>query len=200
MKFFSPGPRRVLDVGCGAGHFGSSLREKLGPETEIWGIEYQPEIAEQARGRLDRVYSGDVMRIVDELPTGYFDLIIFNDVLEHLADPYSLLQNVKRSLSAQGRVFSSIPNILFFNTLRTLLIKRDFRYEESGVLDRTHLRFFTRKSIIRMFEEQGYTVEHIEGISPKRDWGYKIINALLLNALSQSRWMQYACLARPNTP
>lgn len=200
MKFFSPGPRRILDVGCGAGHFGASLRQRLGQNTEIWGIEYQPEIAEQARQRLDRVYAGDVMRIVGELPADYFDLVIFNDVLEHLADPYSLLQHIKRCLSPQGRVFSSIPNILFFNTLRTLLIKRDFRYEESGVLDRTHLRFFTRKSIIRMFEEQGYAIELIEGISPKRDWGYKIINALLLNGLSQSRWMQYACLARPLTP
>ncbi|MGH8539609.1 MAG: class I SAM-dependent methyltransferase [Stenotrophobium sp.] len=198
LKFFTPGPRRILDVGCGSGNFGAGLKARLG--AEVWGIEYQAAVAERAHSRLDKVYAGDVMQLVDMLPPAHFDLIVFNDVLEHLADPYQLLVKIKRCMTPDGRIFCSIPNFLYFNALRTLLIHKDFKYEDSGIFDRTHLRFFTRKSIVRMFDELDYDLELIEGINPKRHWVFRLLNILLLNALSESRYLQYACVARPRVP
>jgi 2-polyprenyl-3-methyl-5-hydroxy-6-metoxy-1,4-benzoquinol methylase len=194
LKFFKPGPRRILDVGCGAGTFAAGLKKMLG--AEVWGIEFDEPAAKRAAGRFDRVACGDVFQMAATLPRAYFDLILFNDMLEHLVDPYSLLRLIQANLAPQGRIFCSIPNFLYFNVMRSLLVYRDFKYEDYGVLDRTHLRFFTRKSMIRMLEEAGYVLELVEGINPKRHWVYRLLNLLFLNGLAFARYQQYVCIAR----
>lgn len=101
LDFIPEGTKRVADVGCGEGCFGEQLKSK---GIEVWGVELNPEAAEIAKKRLDKVISGDICGILDHLPDHHFDCIVFNDVLEHLPDPFSLLRDIKSKLSAQGVV------------------------------------------------------------------------------------------------
>lgn len=124
---------------------------------------------------------------------------MFNDVLERLVDPYGVLLRIKDRLGSERVVVSSIPNIRFFPTFFELLVHKRWEYEESGILDQTHLRFFTVESIRAMYERLGYEVLRHEGINalerlPKR---FHIANALLRGRLSDMRYVQFATVARP---
>lgn len=190
---------RVLDVGCGQGVFGKHLKDRQG--AEVWGIEMMQEEATQANQRLDRVLVGTFDDAFPELPQGYYDCIVFNDVLEHMVDPYSVIVRAKALLNDGGVVVCSIPNIRYFPVMLDLIVKGDWKYEDSGVLDRTHLRFFTRKSIRRMFSENGYMEERMEGINPfrkKKLLGlFHFINTVTLGKLSDCRYQQFACVMKP---
>ena len=147
---------RLLEVGCGEGQFGRRLKE--GSQREVWGVEIAAAAARVAEQQLDRVLSGDISALIDDLPASYFDVVVFNDVLEHLIDPEDILARIKPHLSERGVVVSSIPNIRFFPIFHDLLVHGRWEYEESGILDRTHLRFFTIESIRAMYERLGYEV------------------------------------------
>jgi 2-polyprenyl-3-methyl-5-hydroxy-6-metoxy-1,4-benzoquinol methylase len=155
--------RSVLDVGCGLGGFGATLRE-ADPTRAIWAIESDPMVADTARAHYDRVLVGRFPDVLDE-QDGQFDCIVFNDVLEHMIDPWAALRRATRHLTDRGTVVASIPNVRFVRTVVDLVVRGDWTYTESGVLDRTHLRFFTRKTIYDLFEESGYDVEALHGIN-----------------------------------
>jgi len=150
--------QRILDVGCGRGGFGAALRAER--PVEVWGIEPNRSAAEVAQSRLDVVLHG---RFPDDLPiSAQFDCIVFNDVLEHMADPWSALRVSVRFLSSSGVVVASIPNVRHIDVLFDLAVRGDWPYQDQGILDRTHLRFFTVRSAQRLFEESGYVVERTE--------------------------------------
>lgn len=193
MNFVPFGAKKVLDIGCGSALF--SLQVKDRNNAEVWGIELDKEVAKVASVKIDRVLCGDAFSLLNELPDNYFDCIIFNDVLEHLDDPYSLLKQIKVKLSPNGVIVSSIPNVRFITNLYKLLIKKDWKYEDSGILDNTHLRFFTQKSIIQMYEEAGYKIEKIEGINPIKNWKFELINILSLGFFADTRYLQFASIA-----
>src|SRR5438477_1121116 len=153
------GARRVLDVGCGRGAFGAALREKRG--CEVVGIELDGAAADIARCRLDAVHSADMMAI-DDASLGRFDCVVFNDVLEHLIDPWRAVARAHDLLRPDGCVVASIPNIRHYRELKALIWDGLWRYEHAGVLDRTHLRFFTRATAIELFESVGFEVQHVE--------------------------------------
>jgi len=155
--------KTVLDVGCGNGTFSNIIIEKT--NAEVWGIELMEKEAEIAREHLHKVYTGPCEEHIKSLPDNYFEVIYFNDVLEHLVNPYQVLKDIKSKLTANGIIISSIPNIRYHNTFMRLLINKDWKYEDFGVMDRTHLRFFTKKSIQRMYEEAGYTIKQHHGIN-----------------------------------
>lgn len=155
---------RVLEVGCGEGVFASLLSKP----NEYWGVEPNEHSASLAAARLFRVLPGPYERVADELPDGYFDLAICNDVIEHLPDPEQFLSSLKTKLTSNATVFASIPNVRHWEILMHVVFEKDWRYRASGGMDRTHLRFFTRKSIIRLFEHAGFTVELISGINGSR--------------------------------
>ncbi|HLK58757.1 MAG TPA: class I SAM-dependent methyltransferase [Chthonomonadaceae bacterium] len=184
----------LLDVGCSAGGFGALVKRERG--AEVWGIEYQPAVAETAKARLDRVFAGDVAEILPTLPDAYFDCVTFNDVLEHLVNPYQVLLDTARLLKPGGYIVCSIPNLRYYKVMIELLFKKDFQYRDFGVLDKTHLRFFTQKSIRRMFEDLGYAVERLEGINGTRAPLFFLFNALFLGGLSDMRYLQFACVVR----
>jgi len=186
---------RVLDVGCGAGNFGKYLKKYR--NLEVWGVEYSNEAARFAANKLDKVINADINEAISALPRNYFDCIVFNDVLEHLVDPYTVLVNTKQLLSKNGVVVASIPNVRHIGVLRELLFLKDWKYKDSGVLDRTHLRFFTKRSIIRMFADAGFVCEKIEGIGEEYTFSYFLINLLSLGNALDSRYIQYSCTARP---
>lgn len=190
------GVRCVLDVGCGAGCFGEALR-KDHPDWQICGVELFEDVAARAREHYDEVWSGDVHVILEQIQGKTFDLIVFNDLLEHLVDPDRALRQCRTLLAPGGHVLASIPNMRFWPALSDLLFQGDWRYRDAGVMDSTHLRFFTRRSMIRMFEAAGFTVNSIEGINRTwiLSWRWRIMNLLLGNSMHDCLFPQFAVTA-----
>jgi 2-polyprenyl-3-methyl-5-hydroxy-6-metoxy-1,4-benzoquinol methylase len=148
--------RRVLDVGCAEGILGRHLLER-GVE-EVVGIEQVPEVAELAGKRLTRVLCGDVSTV--ELPAGIgtFDCIIFADVLEHLVNPTEVLRRFLPLLAPGGTIVASIPNVRHHAILH-MLAEGHWSYQDAGIMDRTHLRFFTLKEIQALFAGEGLAIQ-----------------------------------------
>jgi glycosyltransferase involved in cell wall biosynthesis/SAM-dependent methyltransferase len=161
------GASRILDVGCGEGALGRALLER--GATEVVGIEADPATAEAARKNLTRVFRGDVETLPLPFEEGHFDCIVLADVLEHLRDPLSTLAGLKRLLSDSGTVVASIPNVRFLGVIDGLAEGR-WEYKDFGILDRTHLRFFTRREMETLFRDAGFeTVGISENMSPGYD-------------------------------
>lgn len=159
LDFLPAQPARVLEIGCDEGNFGALLK------AEVWGVEPQPEAAAIAAGRLHRVLTGTYDAVRDALPVDYFDVVVCNDVIEHMADHDAFMRRVKTHLVPSGVLVGSVPNLRHYRALFELLVLRDWHYRESGVLDRTHLRWFTARSLRRSLEEAGYVVERLHGIN-----------------------------------
>jgi 2-polyprenyl-3-methyl-5-hydroxy-6-metoxy-1,4-benzoquinol methylase len=153
-------PRTVLDVGCGTGINGARARRD---GARVTGIEQDPAAARLARQRLDEVIEADITRdeALDHLGDRRFDLILFGDVLEHVSDPRATLARFARLLTDGGHVIVSLPNVAAW-PVRLGLLRGDFRYEASGILDRTHLRFFTRETACELLAEAGLEVLRVE--------------------------------------
>lgn len=195
FKYIPADVKFCLKFGCGSGNFSESIKNAY--NAECWGVEIEVQSANKAADKLHRVINADVFQSLDEIPESYFDCIIFNDVLEHIVDPYSLLKSIKSKLKKQGVVVASIPNVRFWNNLRALAIHGQWDYKEAGILDKTHLRFFTYKSIIKMFNKLDYDIITIVGLNPTQNTKFKIFNALFFNKLSDARYHQFACVVRP---
>jgi 2-polyprenyl-3-methyl-5-hydroxy-6-metoxy-1,4-benzoquinol methylase len=195
-QFFPRGADKVLDVGCGTGEHSKALKKKFGI-SELWGIELDPHAAEEASRYLDKVLCGDVSTLISSTPDGHFDCVIFNDVLEHLIDPWNVLQATRSKLSDDGVVIASIPNVRHFKTLFNLVFRRDWRYEEVGILDRTHLRFFTEKSIVALFDACGFKVDRIQGINRTRKSRIRLIGFLAPSLFGDIGYLQFAVVATP---
>ena len=194
LPFVPPTARRILEVGCGEGTFARQLKEQR--ETEIWGVELVPAAADAARRHLDRVLCGDILEQIELLPLSYFECVIFNDVLEHLIDPYRVLLALKRVLAPDGVIVCSIPNIRYFRAFYNFVVRGDWHYEEEGIMDKTHLRFFTKKSIAEMFTSLGYDVLRLEGINPTPSWRVALLNLLTFGFFEDTKYLQYCCVTR----
>ncbi len=190
-QFVPASARAILDIGCGAGAFGSGLKE-VRPDVEVWGVEYDPEAAAQAAVVLDRVFTGDAREIVPTLPPGRFDCVCCNDVLEHLTDPEQLLVAVRPLLAPGGRLVASLPNVRYFHNLADLVLRGRWEYTDEGICDRTHLRFFTRGSMRAMFRRAGYEVRTCKGINPTGAAVFKVFNLLTLGKFAEMRYLQFA--------
>lgn len=152
----------VLDVGCNYGAFGLTLKQARA--CEVWGIEPDPAAARVAEERLDHVVN-DFFGPANPLPERYFDLITFNDSLEHMVDPTAALETCKHLLKPGGHVHCCVPNIRNIKNLEHLILDKDWHYEDEGIRDRTHLRFFTEKSIVDLFRSCGFEVLDARGIN-----------------------------------
>lgn len=194
LKYLPETAKKILDIGCGNGAFSSLVKEKN--NAEVWGIELMEEEAKVALTVLDKVFIGACENHLDALPEQYFDVIYLNDVLEHLVDPYSVLESLKSKLAPNGVVISSIPNVRFFRTFSKVLFSKDWKYEDHGVMDKTHLRFFTGKSIKRMYDELGYTIITHEGINVTKSIKPILFNILFLFTQMDVRNVQYATIAK----
>lgn len=189
---------RFLELGCGSGGFGGFLRESR-KNVHITGIEIHAESAQEARSHLDVVIEKPVETAFASIAQGSMDCVICNDVLEHLVDPWAVLQSIRTVLRPSGTVVSSIPNVRHFPVFKNYFLSGDWQYEKWGVLDRTHLRFFTKKSIERMFNETGFTTSRIEGIfGHPLPWKAALLNRLMRGRLDDMQFERFACVARPN--
>lgn len=149
-------PLRILDVGSADGYLGAILKER---GHYVAAVECDPRLAEKARPIYHRFYQIDVDSF--EFPEDHeYDLIIFADVLEHLADPAAVLRRCFASLKDDGKIIVSVPNVANFVVRLSLLLGR-FDYGDRGILDRTHLRFFTLKTLTKLFHETGFNIRQI---------------------------------------
>ena len=146
---------RVLDIGCGTGGLGASLK-RSNVASEAIGIELDGRAADTALATLDSIYLMDLSQ--EPLPSelGKFTAVFLADVLEHLPDPWKLLADLHPHLTGDAQLIASIPNIGAVTVVYPLLLKDAFTYRDSGILDRTHLRFFTRNSALQLFRDTGY--------------------------------------------
>lgn len=195
LNYIPKAAKKVLDVGCANGMFACLVKQEF--DATVWGIEINPDAAHIASKNLDRVIVKDIFDAFSDLPEKYFDCVVFNDVLEHLVDPYSVLDKIKKFLSPEGVVVASIPNIRHAPVLFDLVVNGNWDYAEYGVLDKTHLRFFTKASIKKMFSNLGYDLIQMNGINRSESIKGKIISKLLIGAISDMKYIQFACLARP---
>lgn len=175
------GNHRILDIGCGDGATLKKLKE-LGKANEIFGIEINEDIAKKLSQDLDEIVIGDVESIEPAFNEKYFDYILFGDNLEHLINPDKVLNKYKKLLKDDGFIIASIPNIKYFIIILKLIIFDEFKYVDAGILDRSHLRFFTKREIKRMFQNANLKIIYIE---PNLWWPIKIIDNSIFNIFSK---------------
>lgn len=187
--------KTILDVGMGEGNFLYALKKDRS-DIETWGVELENKSFNKAKDKVDKAFEGTVEENLKNLPDNYFDCITFNDVLEHLVDPWFVLEKIKTKLKNNGVVVASIPNVRFIDNLKNLIFYKQWRYTKSGILDKTHLRFFTEKSIPALFEESGLKLQLLKGINPKNGWKFRIINSILFGAIDDTNYMQFIAIAK----
>lgn len=160
IQSIKPAGLRILEVGCSTGYFGSHLRQ-LGHH--VTGVELDQNSAALARAVLDEVHCTPIEEFYAEYPNRKFDIICFGDVLEHLYDPKSVLERSAKQLAPDGRIVSSVPNI-GHGCIRGTLLEGEWNYSDLGILDRTHIRFFTKKTLIELFHGAGLYIEKIQSV------------------------------------
>jgi 2-polyprenyl-3-methyl-5-hydroxy-6-metoxy-1,4-benzoquinol methylase len=207
MAEFIPANRgRILEVGCAEGEFLSSLEGV----NEAWGIEPSP-AALIAGERLYRVFQLTFEEAESKLPLAYFDVIVCNDVIEHMPDHDSFLDRVGKHIAPGGVIVGSVPNVRFYNNLFQMVLEKDWHYTQSGILDRTHLRFFTEKSLKECLDRNGFTLHKLQGIMTnidrERTWRARsyhwLSRALIVTTLgyySDIQYLQFAFQASPKGP
>jgi len=196
--------RRALDVGAADGFLAERLTD-LG--WMVTAVERDPVQAERARGKCHEVIVADLTEVAPKL-CGPFDAIVYGDVLEHLSDPVSALVSVDQHLGPNGRVVVSVPNVAHLWVRLGLLVGR-LDYGDRGILDRTHLRFFTRKTFLALLASAGLSVEELRAtpvplplVVPRRYHGRWLEAAHGLSAWSARRWprglgYQFVAACRP---
>jgi len=196
--YIPPGSGRVLDVGCATGELGAALKGQERAR-EVVGMELSPVAAAMARARLDDVIEGDLETAEAAYPDGSFDVLIYADVLEHLKNPWAVAARHRRLLRPGGRVVVSLPNIGHYSTL-LMLLRQEWQYQEMGIMDYTHLRFFTRPGVLDLARRAGYEQARLYrrgGEGPKQ----RLLRALTLGRSTDFFIPGFVLVARnPDAP
>jgi SAM-dependent methyltransferase len=145
---------RVLEVGCGTGNTLVYLKDN---DYCDWtcGIELFPEAATIAKDRVDLFFQGNIETFDLPIEPNSLDVILCLDVLEHLVNPEAVIQKLHQYLAPNGMIVASIPNVRHYTVLIPLLFQNKWEYKESGILDKTHLKFFVKKTAIGLMESSG---------------------------------------------
>jgi 2-polyprenyl-3-methyl-5-hydroxy-6-metoxy-1,4-benzoquinol methylase len=194
--------RRILDVGCATGAFGAALKRER-PGAVVVGIEIDLEMAALAEEPLDRVLAEPVEQALAELAGERFDCVVCGDVLEHLADPWSVLRGLAGLLDEGGAVVASVPNAGHLDTLVNLVLRRRWPYRERGIHDETHLRFFALANVRALFAQAGLEIVALRRHYRLIDRPHRVNRLAPLLALPGLRELlayQYLVLARPGRP
>jgi 2-polyprenyl-3-methyl-5-hydroxy-6-metoxy-1,4-benzoquinol methylase len=161
IRRYIPQNRTVLDVGGGFGALGEEFEKKGNKVCNIDSSEYA---IRESQKRISESYIADIAnpdKLPPEIKGRKFDVIVFADILEHVYDPYSTLRLFSQFLKEDGKVFISVPNIATWTT-RIKILFGNFNYKDTGTLDRTHIRFFTKKSIKRLVTAADYKIEKFD--------------------------------------
>lgn len=192
VDLIPPETKKVLEIGCAGGMTGKVLKER-GFE-EIVGVEILEEVARQGAEHYTTLIIGDVEKLRLPFEKAHFDCILYADVLEHLVDPWKVLREHNALLRPGGVVVCSVPNVRHYKVIKQLVFAGRWEYRKHGILDRTHLRFFTLHSIRKMLHESGFEVARIV----KRPSGatfWKVVNRLSGNLLINFLVRQYKIVA-----
>jgi 2-polyprenyl-3-methyl-5-hydroxy-6-metoxy-1,4-benzoquinol methylase len=180
----------VFEAGCGTGNTLSFLKSS-GRCRWAGGIELFHEAAEVARKNIDLVLEGSIETVDLPLEEQSMDVILCLDVLEHLVDPWKVVHRLHALLKPGGVMICSIPNIRYFRTLLPLVLRGKWEYTDSGILDKTHLRFFTRKSAIELATCSGLIVDRIATTGLEKERGDRRWYVLTLGLLRPFFVWQY---------
>ena len=181
---------RALEIGCGTGNtleWIKSIRDC----TWVGGVELSPGIAQQARQKLDDVYIGNIEHMDLQLIKKDLDLILCLDVLEHLIDPWTIVSRLHELLRPGGTLIASIPNVRYHAVLFPLLFKQQWKYADAGILDKTHLRFFVRKSALQLVQSSGLIVNMITATGLGRSRKSQVINSMIPSIIKSLFEKQY---------
>jgi 2-polyprenyl-3-methyl-5-hydroxy-6-metoxy-1,4-benzoquinol methylase len=191
VQFIPNSVSNILEIGCGNGSFGAYIK-KLRPVCYT-GVDIFSESLAVAASWLDQAILANIES--DDLPfsPGGFDCIVLNDVLEHLVNPWEALDKILSYLAPGGYLVASIPNMRYYPVIKSLLINCQWRYVEEGVMDKTHLRFFTQCSMEDMFSQKGLVKRGLTGINGGRfPWKFGLLNRIFMNKLEDMRYRQFA--------
>jgi SAM-dependent methyltransferase len=156
-------PSNVLDVGCADGTTGALIKSRY-PGCRVVGVERDLDAARQAEQKLDRVVTGDLNQLPLPFSPGEFDYVLLGDVLEHLVDPWRVLRELGSLARREGYVIATIPNVRNWRVVRDLALRGRWEYQREGILDRTHLRFFTRRGVADLFEGAGLSIRTLDAM------------------------------------
>ena len=192
LELIPASAKKVLDLGCGDGSLGRKIKEK---GIQVVGIEYDPELVNEARKNLDEVHCLNLEKEEIPYPQRYFDCIVCADILEHLRDPLSFLIRLKTFLADDGCIVASIPNIRYHKVISNLLFKGTWDYMDKGILDKTHIRFFTLVNINELLQEAGLsTVELKRNIAANSTM--RFFNKICFGRLKETLTYQYYIKAK----
>lgn len=189
---------KVLEIGAAYGETLFFLKQQ-GIAAEAVGVDIFEDVNNKSNYKeLDRFIFGNIEETHFPEYEGYFDLILLPDVLEHLVEPKNVLAKVSSYLKKDGSIVVSMPNIRHYSAIIKILIKGDFRYEESGIFDYTHMRFYCRKNMVELIEGAGFIIERTESSikNYKGKSGAKILNVLTLGVFEDFFSTQYFFHAR----
>lgn len=157
INLIPSGKNKVLEIGCGKGLTLLEMK-KTGKAEYTVGVDIID--SDEAKRNMDEFYNLDIEN--EDLPfKDYFDIIVCGDVLEHLIDPWSAVKKLRTYLKPNGILIASIPNIREIRVLTTIFLKGNFEYADSGILDKTHLRFFCKKNMIQLFENADFKIKKV---------------------------------------
>ena len=159
LRMIPASSMRLIEVGCSSGAMAREFK-KINPLCDYFGIDIDESYAIQAQRHCDQAIALDIEEADEQffLDQGNRDCWIFGDTLEHLRNPWRILKKIRERLPSNGCVVACIPNAQHWSVVAKLSIG-DFRYQDSGLLDRTHLRWFTRQTIVEMFIGAGYAIQ-----------------------------------------
>lgn len=178
FQLLPPHSEKLFEVGCGAGYTLSFLKES-GRCSWVGGVELYSIAATEAKEKnIDLILEGSIDEIALPFEENSLDVILCLDVLEHLVDPWKVLKNLCRYLKHGGVLICSIPNVRHFRVVLPLLFKGEWKYSEEGILDKTHLRFFTKKTAVSLIEDSGCVVDELRTTGLAKWSRYAFMNLL----------------------
>jgi len=163
----------ILDIGCGSGLLGEIIKKET--DAKVYGLDISENFVKSAKERLDGAFvfdaNYDFELWPEEIRNIKFNNIIITDVLEHLSAPEKLLENLKKIINRDTEIILTIPNVLFWKNRLKIMFGR-FEYTEEGLMDRTHIHFFTWKSLKKLLKECGYSIIIVTHHFPTRYTGF----------------------------
>lgn len=188
---------RLLEIGCGSGNTLKYIKDNYQCDWAC-GVELVHEAAEIARSKVDLVIEGDIENIDLPIEPATLDVILCLDVLEHLINPWKVMSKLGVLLKSDGVIIASIPNVRNFHVILPLIFRGEWKYANEGILDRTHLRFFTRSTAIKLIESSGLKVDVVNERGIVRGSKTWVANLVTFSMFKQFFVLQYLIRARKN--